>query len=128
MTSINAINELKGNKYGIQLMEIEDTGEYEVVQCIKVSNQDELYITDDYIVTHNTTSSCVLAQSIINNGYYVIKTKHANPIALKSGIEKASKIVVDFIKVFNVPMIIQKQRKLLQRFPQTMMNLLQINF
>ena len=98
MTSINAINELKGNKYGIQLMEIEDTGEYEVVQCIKVSNQDELYITDDYIVTHNTTSSCVLAQSIINNGYYVIKTKHANPIALKSGIEKASKIVVDFIK------------------------------
>lgn len=23
--------------------------------CIKVSNKDELYITDNYIVTHNTT-------------------------------------------------------------------------
>ena len=98
MTSINAINELKGNKYGIQLMEIEDTGEYEVVQCIKVSNQDELYITDDYIVTHNTTSSCVLAQAIIENGYNAIKTKKVNPIALKRGIEKASKMVVDFIQ------------------------------
>ena len=29
-------------------------------QCIKVSNQDHLYITDDYIPTHNTTS-CILS-------------------------------------------------------------------
>lgn len=28
---------------------------YTECQCIKVSNDDELYITDDYIVTHNTT-------------------------------------------------------------------------
>ena len=27
-------------------------------QCIKVSGEDELYITDDYIVTHNTTLGC----------------------------------------------------------------------
>ena len=27
-------------------------------QCIKVSGEDELYITDDYIVTHNTTIGC----------------------------------------------------------------------
>lgn len=97
-TSIFKIYELKGYKYGLKIIDIEKTGEFTEMQCIKVSNSDHLYITDDYIVTHNTTSSCVLAQSIINNGYYVIKTKHANPIALKSGIEKASKIVVDFIK------------------------------
>ena len=90
--------DIKDYLFNDVILGIEETGNYEFVQCIKVSNPDELYITDDYIVTHNTTSSCVLAQSIINNGYYVIKTKHANPIALKSGIEKASKIVVDFIK------------------------------
>lgn len=97
-TSIFKIYELKGYKYGLKIIDIEKTGEFTEMQCIKVSNSDHLYITDDYVVTHNTTSSCVLAQAIINNGYYVIKTKHANPIALKSGIEKASKIVVDFIK------------------------------
>lgn len=103
MTSINAINELKGNKYGIQLMEIEDTGEYEVVQCIKVSNPDELYITDDYIVTHNTSNSTVLSQHIINNGYKIIKTHpDSNPIEIKRGIEKASDIVVDFVKKSSV--------------------------
>ena len=45
-----------------------------------------------------TTSSCVLAQAIIENGYNAIKTKKVNPIALKRGIEKASKMVVDFIQ------------------------------
>lgn len=35
------------------------------MKCISVSNNDGLYITDDYIVTHNTTSARILA-SVLN--------------------------------------------------------------
>ena len=97
-TSIFRINELKGYKYGLKIIDIEKTERFTDMQCIKVSNEDHLYITDDYVVTHNTTTSTVLAQAIIENGYNAIKTKKVNPIALKRGIEKASKMVVDFIQ------------------------------
>jgi recombination protein RecA len=33
----------------------------EVCQCIKVASEDQTYITDDFIVTHNTTLACYLA-------------------------------------------------------------------
>ena len=38
-----------------KIVSVEPAGEHEA-QCIKVSNADGLYITDDFIVTHNTTS------------------------------------------------------------------------
>lgn len=43
------------------------------MQCIKVSNPDNLYITDDYIVTHNTTSTVLLSQQIIKKGYHLLE-------------------------------------------------------
>jgi len=50
-----------------------------------------------------TSNSTVLSQHIINNGYKSIKIHHdANPIAIKRGIEKASEIVVDFVKKSSV--------------------------
>ena len=95
--------DLKDYLFDDVLLGIEETGETEFVQCIKVSNPDELYITDDYIVTHNTSNSTVLSQHIINNGYKLIKTHpDANPIAIKRGIEKASEIVVDFVQKSSV--------------------------
>lgn len=39
--------------YGIKIESIELVGEKEV-QCIKIENPEHLYITDDYIITHNT--------------------------------------------------------------------------
>lgn len=48
-------------------------------------------------VGDGTTSSLVLSQSIINNGYKKVKINKKNPIEIKSGLEKASKIVEDFI-------------------------------
>ena len=39
------------SRYIVDVTRVEDC---ECV-CIKVSNEDELYVTDDYIVTHNTT-------------------------------------------------------------------------
>lgn len=44
-------NDTKVSRYIIDATRIDD---YECV-CIKVSNDDELYVTDNYIVTHNTT-------------------------------------------------------------------------
>jgi predicted ribonuclease YlaK len=43
------------NIHGIGIESIEYVGEKEV-QCIKVEDQEHLYITDDFIVTHNTIS------------------------------------------------------------------------
>lgn len=71
-TSIYRITQLKGCKYGDSIEKILPKGEKTEMQCIKVSNPDQLYITDNYIVTHNTTSTCILAQSIIQQGFELL--------------------------------------------------------
>ena len=48
-------------------------------------------------VGDGTSSSLVLSQNIINSGYKKVKIQHKNPIEIKSGLEKASKIVENFI-------------------------------
>jgi replicative DNA helicase len=40
--------------------------------CIKVSNADELYVTRDYVLTHNTTILTKFANSAFNCGYNVL--------------------------------------------------------
>jgi hypothetical protein len=46
----------RGSPRTLRLMSIEPDGE-SPAQCIKLDNEDGLYITDDFIVTHNTYSS-----------------------------------------------------------------------
>lgn len=41
--------------------------------CIKVSNSDELYVTRDYILTHNTTILTKIANTAFNMGYNVLQ-------------------------------------------------------
>jgi len=45
----------------------------EEAQCIMVDNKEYLYVTDDYIVTHNTTMFTKLANSAFNNGHKVLQ-------------------------------------------------------
>ena len=45
-----------------------------------------------------TSTGVVLAQKIIDLGYKVVKIKKENPISLKRGLDKASSIVIDFVK------------------------------
>jgi len=66
-TSIYKISELQGYKNGIKLIDIIETNHFEEMMCIKVSNPDSLYITNDYIITHNTTTAIVLANAFIQN-------------------------------------------------------------
>lgn len=89
--------ELKGNKYGNKIINIIPTGQYEEMQCIKVSNEDELYITNDYILTHNTTTATVLAQAIVQYGMMYLSAGY-NPIEIKNGIDYAVSQVVKYIK------------------------------
>lgn len=52
-----------------QMSNIQKIGEMECV-CIKVSSKKELYLTNDYIVTHNTTLTAQIAANIIRQFNY----------------------------------------------------------
>ena len=41
--------------------------------CIKVSNPDELYVTRDYVLTHNTTITTKIANHAFNMGFNVLQ-------------------------------------------------------
>lgn len=64
---IHRIVELKGYSNGVKIVNIEPTNEFTEMQCIKVSNADNLYLTDNYIVTHNTTTATVISAAMIKN-------------------------------------------------------------
>lgn len=48
----------------LRIMSIEDTGRYEECQCIAIDSSDHLYVTDDFIVTHNTFTMASLILSV----------------------------------------------------------------
>lgn len=66
MKSIYRVSVTKGPKYGDKIEKIVATGRMTLMQCIKVSNPDNLYITDGYITTHNTTSTLIMAAAFAN--------------------------------------------------------------
>ena len=41
--------------------------------CIKVSNKDSLYVTDDFILTHNTTFATYVANNAAKSGFNVLQ-------------------------------------------------------
>jgi len=96
-TPIYRIQERGGFKYGTKLLSIEPTNQVTQMQCIKVSNPDNLYITDDYIVTHNTTTATLLTQVLYNEGIKNV-TAGSNPMPIKRGMEDATNKVVEILK------------------------------
>lgn len=63
----------KNIKSWIEIVNITKIIEPQDCTCIGVSNKDQLYITDDFIVTHNTTSATVMANSAFQLGYNVLQ-------------------------------------------------------
>ena len=92
--SVHRIYQLKGYKRGNKIVEVRKTGRVVPMQCIKVSNEDRLYITDNYIVTHNTTTSMVLAQSILKAAL----SSSLSPIEIKREIDQEVPKLVEHLK------------------------------
>lgn len=57
--------ELINDIVGLQIISMEELPEEIECTCIKVANKSELFLTKDYIVTHNTTLAVQLAANII---------------------------------------------------------------
>lgn len=62
-TGINN-SKLKYETSYVSIVSIDNMDDKKEMICIKVDNKDELYLTNDYIVTHNTTSARLFARGI----------------------------------------------------------------
>lgn len=91
MTPIWRVTQLVGFKYGNRLDKITATGIKTPMMCIKVSNPDNLYITDNYIVTHNTTSTLVLAASVAQA---ILSSSSKNPQALARQFKREAEAAI----------------------------------
>lgn len=99
---IYRITELKGNKCGMRITDIKKLDKQTEMMCIKVSNQDCLYITNDYVPTHNTTTATVLGYSMLQQGVKMIATGRSS-ISIKHGMEWATEKVTGWIKENAIP-------------------------
>lgn len=117
-SAIYVVTELRGFKNGIKLIDIVKTGEFTEMQCIKVSNDDNLYITDDYVVTHNTSSTVLftynifkeVSSMIINNdkNYNIYKVKKGIENALQEVLNKLDELKINVTnkeELFNIAMV-----------------------
>lgn len=95
-TPIHRIYELKGYKHGIKILSIEKTDKIEPTMCIKVSNKDSLYITDDYVLTHNTSTSIILGRALAKYGLEALSEDSSLvPSDLKTKIDKTIQYVIE---------------------------------
>ena len=108
-TPIYRLTERKGFKYGTQLVSITPTGASTPMQCIKVSNPDNLYITDDYIVTHNTTTATLLTQAFFNEGLKAVEVG-VDPMGIKRGMERAAEEIVAELKKMSKPINTKEEK------------------
>jgi len=97
MVPIHRICQLKEYEHGNKIVDVRPTGKFTEMQCIKVSNSDNLYITDNYIVTHNTTTATVLAEAIYRESLKRIRTGK-EPQILYNELRKAGDAVADKLK------------------------------
>lgn len=94
---IYRITQLQHTNNDNKIISVKKLNKKEEMQCIKVSNDDHLYITSGYNLTHNTTTATVLAQSIVNTGISQIEYQehNVNRTSVRRGIEKARDYVVN---------------------------------
>lgn len=97
--SIHRIVQLVGYKYGAKIVDVRATGITTEMMCIKVSNEDHLYITDNYIPTHNTTTAIVLTEAIVTIGSELITDKHNVTEVIRYMNELKDEVLFDLKKM-----------------------------
>lgn len=103
-TPIHRITQLQGYMDGHKIVDIRPTGTQVEMQCIKVSNEDHLYITDGFIPTHNTTTAIVLGESILNETLKVLdEDSSLNPQLVKEDIDRVIVGVMQELKDKAIP-------------------------
>ena len=91
------IAQLQGYKNGNKIVDIKSLGKTELMRCIKVSNDDHLYFTDGFIMTHNTTTAIVLTEALVLNGDSII-TPELNRIQVLRHMTELSDQIVESLK------------------------------
>lgn len=99
---IYRVSQTKGYKYGLRIKEIRKTNRMTEMQCIKVSNDDHLYITNDFVPTHNTTTSTVLARAILQKSQAALAAGYC-PVEIKREIEQAVEEITVHLKEMSRP-------------------------
>ena len=111
--SIYRISELAGYRYGNKIIEIEPTDEVVEMQCIKVSNKDNLYFTDDYILTHNTSTTIVLTRAIYEAGMKLrgLMGFGKTSFEIKKEIQEAKRVVLELLQKKSKPIKTKEEIK-----------------
>jgi chaperonin GroEL len=97
-----SVSQVENNTLGTAIIGVEKTGVLTEMMCIKVSNPDNLYITNDYVVTHNTSTTSILIKELCLRGRKAVQTG-SNVNEVKSGMLKAGKWMNEYIKKSATP-------------------------
>lgn len=88
-TPVYRVLQLANNKYGNKIVNIERTGRFEDMMCIKVSHPNHLFIVNDFIATHNTTTATVLSEAFVRKtDDFIAKNPKVSPQKVVRLIEK----------------------------------------
>jgi chaperonin GroEL (HSP60 family) len=77
---IYRIRQLKGYTNGNKIVSILPTGVKTQMRCIKVSSENNLYVTDNYIVTHNTTLTSLFVQEFVSKLFKLCEERPVNDV------------------------------------------------
>jgi len=94
---LNNISEIKNEITSIKYVGVEEA------KCIMIDDSEHLYITDDYIVTHNTESTRAISNILNKKGVTIIKTNICEEIKNKIDLAKIlapSLIILDDIDLY----------------------------
>lgn len=88
-----------------KLVSVEHLGYKEPVRCIKVSNSDELYLTSNCLLTHNTTSVAILLAHLIDYDLKDLQLLQSLEPELEKFLKNIAKTKINHEVLFDLAMV-----------------------